>query len=316
MRSAHVTVIGREHDHRVVPRTAALQGAEHAAEAVVGELVELHVVVELPPPRRVVLGRQVARQPVLLVPAPLAMTRRLGEQVVAEVLGEAVDDLRVVVRERRHRVAVLPLGRVQQGLRRGELVGVGRLVVGLVHREPHHVVGVHEGDRQEPRIGLRPVGFQPASGGVRDHRVEVDAGAGPAHEVLVVAVPVGVAVEVHRRLGAAGEVPLADVRGAIATRSELRAQRGDGGIEALVPLEDGVVVHLVAGEVAARHHRGAGRGARRRVRPVVGQLHALGHQALAPGKPHRRGEPGALALLVRDHEQHVGSTTGHGRSLA
>ena len=98
MRSAHVTVVGGEHDDRVVPRAAALEGAEHRAEAVVGQLVELHVVVELPPPLLLVLGRQVAGQPVLLVPAPLAMARRLGEQVVVEVLGQVVDDLGVVDR--------------------------------------------------------------------------------------------------------------------------------------------------------------------------------------------------------------------------
>ena len=77
---------------------AALEGAEHLAEALVGELVELHVVVELPPPLLPVVGRDVAGQPVLLVPAPLPVARRLGEQVVVEARRQLVDDVVVVER--------------------------------------------------------------------------------------------------------------------------------------------------------------------------------------------------------------------------
>ena len=82
----------------------------------------------------------------------------------------------------------------------GDLVGVGRVgvVLGLIHREPHHVVRVHEGHRQEPGlVEGRGVGPQPRRGVRRDDRVEVHAGAGPAHEVLVVALPVGEAVGGH-----------------------------------------------------------------------------------------------------------------------
>ena len=118
--------------------------------------------------------------------------------------------------------------------------------------------------------------------------IEVHPGARPAHEVLVVPVPVGVAVEVHRRRGATGEVPLADVAGAVALAPELRADRGDRRVEAVVPREHRVVVDEVAGQVPARHHRGPRRRARRRVGPVVGQLDALGQEALTPRQPHRR----------------------------
>ena len=63
---------------------------------------------------------------------------------------------------------------------------------------------------------------------------------------------------------------------------------GIGRVEAVVPREHGVVVHLVAGQVATGHHRRPRRRARRRVRPVVGQLDALGHEPLPPRQAHRR----------------------------
>src|SRR5207244_3295986 len=36
-----------------------------------------------------------------------------------------------------------------------------------------------------------------------------------------------------------------------------------------------------------------------------GELESLLTQAVAPGEAHRRWEPGAVALLVRDHQQNV-----------
>ena len=73
--------------------------------------------------------------------------------------------------------------------------GCARLVVRLVDREPHHVVRVHERDGEEPRlVERRRVGAQPRRRVRRDDRVEVHAGAGPTHEVAVVALPVGEAV--------------------------------------------------------------------------------------------------------------------------
>ena len=49
---------------------------------------------------------------------------------------------------------------------------------------------------------------------------------------------------------------------------------------------------------------------------MVGQLHPLGHEPLAPRQAHRRGQPRALPFLVGHDEQHVGTSIGHREIIA
>ena len=236
MRPAHVAVVGGEDDHGVVPRPGVLEGGQHRAEAAVGQPVEVHVVVEVAEPGRGVAGVDVAPQAVLLVPAPLPVRLGLGVQVVVEVRREPVDHLGVRVGEDRERVVLLPGGGLEHPTDAGHLVGVVLAVPRLVHRKPHHVVGVDQGDGEEPGLGAGPVAVaasgvlaEPVGGVGGDERIEVHAGAGPAHEVAVVAVPVGEAVGLHVGGGRVGEVPLADVGRAVAGPGQQRAQGGRGG---------------------------------------------------------------------------------------
>ena len=314
VRAAHVAVVGGEQDHGVVPPARLLERAEHDAEALVGPAVELDVVVEVAQPRLRVGRVDVAPEAVLLVPPPLPLRVGLGVQVVVEVGGQLVDDFVVGVGERREGLVLLPLRRLEDAADERRLVGVGGLVRGLVDREPHHVVRVHEGDGEEPRVGAARVGPQPRCRVRRDDRVEVHAGAGPAHEVAVVALPVGVAVRLHVGLLGVGEVPLADVRRAVAGRPQGAADRGDARVELGVPGVDDVVLHAVAGEVAAGEHRGPRRRARRRVRPVVRELEALGHEPLPPRQRHRR--PAATTARAPGRRRPGGCSAGGPRSTS
>ena len=194
-------------------------------------------------------------------------------------------------------------------------------VAGLVDREPHHVVGVDQGHGQEPGIAAgprrsrlprsrrRPAGVpaQPVGGVVGDDGVEVDPGAGPSHEVAVVAVPVGEAVGLHVRGGRVGEVPLADVGRAVAGPVEQRTEGGRGRRELGVLGHDHVVEHPVALEVAAGEQAGPAGGARRGVGEVVGELESLGPEPVPPGQGHLGREPRPLPLLVGHDEEDVGA---------
>ena len=161
VRPAHVAVVGGEEDDGVVPGAGGLEGGEHGAEAPVGQPVEVDVVVEVAEPGRGVVGVDVAPEPVLLVPAPLAVGLGLGVEVVVEVGGQPVEHLGVRIGEDRQRVVVLPGRRLEHPADGGHLVGVPLAVAGLVDREPHHVVGVDQGDGEEPgpvvRIGAATV---------------------------------------------------------------------------------------------------------------------------------------------------------------
>ena len=229
----------------------ASRADEHGAEVAVGQLVEVDVVVEVAQPGRLVGRVDVAPQAVLLVPAPLAVGLGLGVQVVVEVGRQLVDHLGVGIGEDGERVVVLPRRRLEHGADGGHVVGVPLPVAGLVDREPHDVVGVDQGHGEEPRLGRRrgrrpALLGQPVGGVAGDDRVEVHAGAGPAHEVAVVAVPVGEAVGLHVRGGGVGEVPLADVGRAVAGPVEQRAEGRRGGRQLVVLGHDHVVEHAVA----------------------------------------------------------------------
>ena len=153
VRAAHVAVVGGEDDDGVVPRPRRLEGGEHRAQAAVGQLVEVDVVVEVAQPGPLVGRVDVAPQPVLLVPAPLPVGLGLGVEVVVEVGRQAVDHLGVGVGEDGEGVVVLPGGGLEHRADGGHVVGVPLPVAGLVHREPHHVVGVDQGHGQEPGLG-------------------------------------------------------------------------------------------------------------------------------------------------------------------
>ncbi len=248
--AAHVAVVGGEDHDGVVPRPRRLEGAQHRAEVLVGQVVEVDVVVEVTEPGGGVRRVDVTHQPVLLVPPPLAVRLRLGVEGVAEVRREPVAHLGVGVAVDGQRLVVLPGRRLQDPADVGDVLGVAVLVAGLVHREPHHVVGVDQRHGQEPRLGPVVGGAgvlgQPVGGVGGDDRVEVDAGAGPAHEVAVVAVPVGEAVRLHVRPGGVGEVPLADVGRAVAGPPEQRTQGRGRRRQFVVLRHDDVVQHPVA----------------------------------------------------------------------
>jgi hypothetical protein len=197
-----------------------LERPQHGAQTAIGHLVEVDVIVEVTEPGGLVSRIDVAPQPVLLVPAPLAMGLRLGVQVVVEVGRELVDQFGIGLGEDGQRVVVLPGGRLEHLADGGHVVGMPFPVAGLVHRKPHDVVGVDQRHCEEPgRCGLargRGVLFQPVGGVGGDDRVEVHTGAGPPHEVTVVAVPVGEAVGLHVGRGRVGQMPLADVGRAVA----------------------------------------------------------------------------------------------------
>src|SRR4051812_50229780 len=80
---------------------------------------------------------------------------------------------------------------------------------GLIDREPHHVVRVHQRDGEEPRLrrARRAMSPQPRRGGVGDQRIEVHTRAGPTHEVAGVAPPVAVPPRPPPWVGAGPEVP-------------------------------------------------------------------------------------------------------------
>lgn len=295
MAAAHVAVVGGEDDHGVVPGAGRLQGAEDGAEAGVGQLVEVDVVVEVAEPAPRVGGVDVAPETVLLVPAPLAVGLGLGVQVVGEVGRQVLDHLGVGLRVDGQCVVVLPRRRLEDGPDGGDVLRVGLAVAGLVDRVPHHVMGVHESHGEEPGApaGRRGAGVAPEPvGGVGgDEGVEVHAGAGPAHEVAVVAVPVGEAVGLHVGLGGVGEVPLADVGRPVAGAGEQRSEGRRRGGQLGVLGHDHVVRDTVALQVAAGEQAGPAGGARRRVGEVVGELESLGSQTVAPGQSHPGGQP-------------------------
>ena len=152
VRPAHVAVVGGEDHHGVVPRPAVVERLEHRAQALVGEALELDVVVEVAEPGPGVAGVDVPPQPVLLVPAPLPVRLGLGVQVVVEVGRELLDHL-VVVRGRRPAAGRRPSRRRPRGpTHRRHVLGVALVVPGLVDGEPHDVVRVHERHGQEPRL--------------------------------------------------------------------------------------------------------------------------------------------------------------------
>ena len=217
--AAHVAVVGGEDDDGVVPLARGLEGPEHGAQAAIGQLVEVDVVVEMAEPGRLVPRVDVAPQTVLLVPTPLSMGLRLGVQVIVEVGRELVDHLGIGLGEDGQGVVVLPGGRLEHLTDGGHVVGMAFPIAGLVHRKPHDVVRVDQGHGQEPGLGgtcRRGVLLQPVGRVGGDDRVEVHPGAGPTHEVAVVAVPVGEAVGLHVGRGRVGQVPLADVGRAVA----------------------------------------------------------------------------------------------------
>ena len=330
--AAHVAVVGGEDDHRVVPPTGSFEGGEHDAQVAVGQLVEMDVVVEVAQPRPLVGRVDVPPQPVLLVPAPLPMGFGLGVEVVVEVGRQAVDHLGVGLGEDGEGVVVLPGGRLEHRPDGGYVVGVPLAVAGLVHREPHHVMRVDQGHGEEPGIGaagavLPGTGaagsgssgrfgilLQPVGGVGGDERVEVHAGPGPTHEMAVVAVPVGEAVGLHVRCGGVGQVPLPDVRGAVAAGGQQRAEGGCRGRQLGVLGHDHVVQHPVALEVATGEQAGPAGRARRGMGEVVGELEALGPEPVPPRQRDAGREPGSLALLIGDHEEDVGApgVVGHG----
>ncbi len=128
----------------------ALEGGEHRAQALVGQPLEVHVVVEVAEPGRSVLGVDVAPQTVLLVPAPLSVCFGLGVKVVVEVGRQPVDHLGVGLVEGGEGVVLLPGGSLQHATDGGDIVGMAFAIARLVDREPHHVVGVDQGDGEEP----------------------------------------------------------------------------------------------------------------------------------------------------------------------
>ena len=174
----------------------------------------------------------------------------LREQVVVEVLRELVEHLLVLLGERGERVVLLPRRRSQERTGELELLAVLLLVRRLVDREPHDVVRVDERDDEEPRpIGRTGVGAEPLDALVGDDRVVLPAGARPSHEVAVVALPVGEAVGLEVGLDRVREVPLADVRRAVAGGPEDRTEGRDRGVELAIRREDHVVGHAVLRDV-------------------------------------------------------------------
>ncbi len=212
-------------------RASVLERGEDRPQTSVRQLVEVDVIVEVAEPCGGVVGVDVPPQAVLLVPPPLAVGLRLGEQVVVEVGREPVAHLGIGVGVDGERIVVLPGGGLEHLADRADLVGMALAVTGLVDREPHHVVGIDQCDREEPRCVASRVGpsragpparagpsragpprssggpvalrvlLQPVGRVGRDDRVEVHACSGPAHEVTVVPVPVGEAVGLHVRSG-------------------------------------------------------------------------------------------------------------------
>ncbi len=149
---AHVAVVRSEDHHRVIPRPGVLESAEHGPQTLIGEALELHVVIEVAKPGSGVTGVDVAPQAVLLVPAPLPVRLGLGVEVVVEVGRELLHDLVVVLAIDRKRVVVLPGRGIENTAHRCHVLGVGVLVSGLVDREPHDVMRIDEGDGQEPGL--------------------------------------------------------------------------------------------------------------------------------------------------------------------
>ena len=183
----------------------------------------------------------------------------------------------------------------------------------LVDREPHDVVRIDEHDSEEPRlVAAGCIGTQPRRRVRRDDRIEVHAGAGPTHEVPVVALPIREAVRRHVGRDGLREVPLADVARPVARVAQDRSDRRDRRVEFEVLGPDHVVDHAVLGQILTGDHRCTRRRARRAVRVVVRELQTLGEQALAPRQPNRRWQPVAIALLVGDDEQDVGTSTSEG----
>ncbi len=260
VRPAHVPMVGGEDDDGVVPCPRLLQRTEDGAQVAIGHLVEMDVVVEMTQPRLLVVRVDVAPQPVLLVPTPLAVRLGLGVQVVIEVGRQIVDNLVVGLGEDRERIVVLPRRRLENRAHAGHVGGMALPVAGLVDGEPHHIVRVDQRHGQEPRLGgslirlVGPrsragVGFQPVGGVGGDDRVEMHPGARPPHEVAVVAVPVGKAVGLHVGGGRLREVPLADVGRAVAGAIEEGAEGGHRSGQLLVLRHDDVVIDAVAGQV-------------------------------------------------------------------
>ena len=101
-----------------------LEGGQDRAQAPVGQLVQVDVVVEVAEPGPLVGRVDVAPQPVLLVPAPLAVGLGLGVEVVVEVRRKLVDDLGVGVGEDGEGVVVLP-GRATRARPRMEATSSG-----------------------------------------------------------------------------------------------------------------------------------------------------------------------------------------------
>ena len=260
----------------------------------------------------------------------------LGEEVVVEVRREPVAHFGIRIGVDGERVVVLPGGRLEHLTDGADLVRVAFAVAGLVDREPHHVVGVDQRDREEPRLPVTPHRAGPATshgpvaarrsvpprvlldpvgrvGG--DDRVEVDARSRPTHEVAVVAVPIGEAVGLHVRVGRVREVPLADVGGAVAGFLQQGTEGRRRSRELDVLGHDHVVADSVSLEVAPGEQAGPARRAGARVGEVVGELQTLGAQPVAPGERDALWEPRPLALLVGDEEQNVEARVrrcGHG----
>ncbi len=168
VRTAHVPVVGREDDDRVVPRPRRLERGEDRSEAAVGERVQVHVVVEVPEPRPLV-GRDRccptarAAGPTATVDALRAW--RAGRRRSSRAAGRTPRG-----RDRRrpgadrHPSMPPPPG---SGSDPGHLVGVAVGVPGLVDREPHHVMGVDQGDGEEPWAVLGPAGVLARASGRR-----------------------------------------------------------------------------------------------------------------------------------------------------
>ena len=254
-------MVGCEHDGRVVGASGGVERVEDCSEVLVALLMEAPVVVEVTQPRPLVVPVDPPVQRVLLLVEPLAVHGRLREQVVVEVLGQLVEHLLVLLGERGERVVLLPRRRSQERTGELELLAVLLLVRRLVDREPHDVVGVDERDDEEPRpIGRTGVGAEPLDALVGDDRVVLPAGARPSHEVAVVALPVGEAVRLEVRLDRVREVPLADVRRAVAGATEDRAERGDrrrqfGVVRRQDVLGDAVLRDVPTGEEARPRRR-------------------------------------------------------------
>ena len=236
--SAHVAVVGREDHDGVVPGTAVVKGLEDRSEALVGEPVELDVVVEVTEPGLRVRGVDVPPETVLLVPAPLAVGLRLGMEVVREIGREFFEYLVIGTVVDGEGVVLLPSRALEDPADAGHLLGVALGVAGLVDGEPHDVVRVDQRHRQEPGLvvgssGRRRgsgIGPQPVGGVGGDDGVEVDAGPGPTHEVAVVSLPVGESVALHVGMDGLRQVPFADV-GASGSPRRAAASRSSGPMD-------------------------------------------------------------------------------------